>query len=82
MKISNGEIICYLKRVDYLVKVLHQNNVLKSPSRSLFFTEMMGVSPMMYKNWYNQGIRKIYKEHLLLLEEKYLDNPIANYSKE
>lgn len=82
MTISNNEIRDYLKRVDVLVEILHKQKIINRSDRSLFFTQIMGVSPMIYKNWYSQGIRKIYKQHLSLLEEKYINVLIPDYSKE
>lgn len=82
MTISNSEIRDYLKRVDKLIDILHKKRILEIADRDLFFTEIMGVSKKIYKNWYGQGIRKIYKEHLRLLEEKYKEHDSANYSTE
>tara|TARA_R110000868_G_C10972986_1_gene771154 strand:+ start:43340 stop:43612 length:273 start_codon:yes stop_codon:yes gene_type:complete len=82
MAISNTEISSYLKRVDNLLPILYEKNVISEPTRKLFFTDVLCVSEKLYKNWYGYGIRAIYKEYLSLLEDKYLYNETVIYSSE
>lgn len=67
-KRNEGEVYLYLKRVDSVLDQLYSKKKISEPTREKFFKEFLGCHGKSYKNWYSQGIRKVYIRVLDLLE--------------
>lgn len=59
----------YLQRVDSHLDRLHQENKISSPTREKFFEEFLGCYKTTWKNWYRQGIKRVYYVIIDLLDE-------------
>jgi len=59
----------YLKKVDLNLDWLYGKGFISQPTRKSFFEELFGCHEKSYKNWYSQGIRKIYISFLDLVDE-------------
>lgn len=68
-RIGNTKTYSYLERIDSHLDDLHQDGKLSEPLRGAFFEEVYGCHNKSWKNWYNQGVRKIYITVIDLFDE-------------
>lgn len=59
----------YLRRAERHFAYLTETKRIKTPTRQAFFTDLLGCSEGICRNWFAQGIRKVYVSIIVLLEE-------------
>lgn len=68
-KKGNTTVYFFLEKIEKHFAYLIESNKMKEQTRQSFFVDFLGCSPTIYRNWWNNGIKKLYISILFLLEE-------------
>jgi polyhydroxyalkanoate synthesis regulator phasin len=68
---KKGKTIVYdfLERIEVHFPYLVKAGKMRAPNRKWFFEDFLGCGQTTYRNWWNNGIKRIYFIVLFLLEE-------------
>ena len=71
MEKGKSETILFLRKFDRFYDHLHKEGKIKEPTRKSFLEDYIGFAKGSEKNFYTQGIRRVYYRILELLERVY-----------